>query len=254
MNHADGQKEWTIGEAAQRAGISVRTFHHYDSIGLLSPSRVSQAGYRYYDEAAMMRLEQILFFRELGFALEEIRRMMTSPGYDARDALQKQKALLIAKRERLDAMIARLERAQREMSAEFEVFDMTKIEQMKKQYEQEVRERWGDTQAYAESQKREAGYTAKDYDDIQAGMQALMGEFAAVRALEPEDARVQALVKKWQDYITARFYPCTDEILKGLGQMYVADERFQKNIDQQGEGTALCMSRAIEAYCRTKGV
>ena len=244
---------WTIGEAAARAGVSVRTLRHYDAIGLLAPSEVTQAGYRLYDEAAMAKLEQILFFRELGFPLEQIRGIMAHPAYDAREAMRRQRTRLEMQRARLDAMIARLDEALLGRGTpKPEVFDMKEIERMRAQYADEVKARWGETSAYAESQARTGAYGAGDWSAIQAGMDERMAAFAAVRELAPEDARVQALVADWQRYITDHFYSCTDEILEGLGQMYVADERFRQNIDRHGEGTAACMARAIAAYCAAR--
>ena len=129
---------------------------------------------------------------------------------------------------------------------------MKEIERMKAQYADEVKARWGETDAYAQSQARTGAYGAGDWAAIQAGMDERMAAFAAVRDLAPEDARVQALVSDWQQYITDHFYSCTDEILEGLGQMYVADERFRQNIDRHGEGTAVCLARAIAAYCAAR--
>ena len=244
------REEWLIGDAAQRAGVSVRTLHHYDQIGLLHPSRVTGAGYRYYDERALLRLEQILFLRELDFPLEEIARMLDSPGYDARESMRRQRTLLCMKRQRMDAIIDRLDRAIRgEGPAELEVFSMTEIEQKRAQYAEEAKARWGATSAWQESEQRAQTRGAQDWHDAQAGMDALMREFAQVRHLPPEDERVQALVARWKAHITEHFYTCTDEILAGLGQMYTADERFRQNIDRAGEGTAACMARAIEVYC-----
>lgn len=255
MTQQENRREWLIGEAAQRAGVSVRAMRHYDQLGLLAPSRVTQAGYRYYDEAAMRRLEQILYFKELGFPLEEIREIMSDSQYDETEAMRRQRALLVLQRERIDAIIARLDEAMLgEGKAKPEVFSMKEIETMKSQYAQEVKARWGNTQAYAQSEKKTAGYGKADWQNVQDSMTALMERFAGVRDLPAEDAAVQALVGEWKAYITANFYDCTDEILKGLGQMYTADERFMANIDRCGEGTAACMSRAIAAYCRAKGV
>ena len=245
--------EWLIGDAARRAEVSVRTLHHYDQIGLLHPSRVSDAGYRYYDERALLRLEQILFLRELDFPLEEIARMLDSPAYDAREAMRRQRTLLCMKRRRMDAIIDRLDRAIRgEGPAELEVFSMTEIEQKRAQYAEEAKARWGGTAAWQESEQRASAKGAQDWHDAQAGMDALMRAFAKVRDLSPEDERVQALVARWQAHITEHFYTCTDEILAGLGQMYMADERFRQNIDRAGEGTAACMARAIEVYCAAR--
>lgn len=238
-----------IGELAKQAGVSVRTLRHYDAIGLLEPSETTQAGYRLYDEGALERLEQILYFRELGFALEEIRTMMTSPDYDAREAMRRQKALLQMKKQRIEAMIARLDEAiDGHGTPRIEVFDMSEIEKAKKQYADETKARWGNTHAYAESERKAAKYSKDDWKQIHNGMTKLFDAFAAVREIDPADERVQALVKEWQQYITDHFYACTDEILAGLGQMYVCDERFRANIDRSGEGTAACMSRAIEVY------
>ena len=245
------REEWLIGDAAQRAGVSVRTLHHYDQIGLLHPSRVTGAGYRYYDERALLRLEQILFLRELDFPLEEIKRLLDSPGYDAREAMRRQRELLCMKRRRMDAIIARLDRAiLGEGPAEPEVFSMTEIEQMRAQYAEEAKARWGTTSAWQESEQR--AKAKGDWSGAQAEMEALMQEFAQVRHLPPEDARVQALVARWQAHITDNYYTCTDEILAGLGQMYTQDERFRRNIDRAGEGTAACLARAIAAYCAAR--
>lgn len=239
----------SVGELAKRAGVSVRTLRHYDAVGLLPPSSVTQAGYRLYDSDAAAKLEQILYFRELGFALEEIKAIMLSPVYDAKEAMRRQRALLEMQRARIDAMIGRLDEAMMGMDApQWEVLSMSEIEKAKRQYADEARARWGETDAYKESEKRTAGYGKADWQEIQNGMTQRFAQFAAVRELDAEDERVQALVKDWQQYITDHFYPCTDEILAGLGQMYVCDERFKANIDQSGEGTAACMARAIAAY------
>ena len=242
-----------IGELAARAGVSVRTLRHYDAIGLLEPAKVTQAGYRLYDELAVARLEQILYFRELGFALDEIKKIMSSPAYDAAQAMQKQRALLDMQRQRIDAMIERLDEALAGMGApRMEVFDMSEYEKAKKQYADEAKQRWGHTGAYRESEKRTAGYGKADWQNILGGMTQIFDQFAAVRDLPSDDARVLELVEAWKQYITDHMYTCTDEILAGLGQMYTCDERFKANIDQSGEGTADCMSRAIEAYLAKK--
>jgi len=246
-------KKWKIGELARRAGVSVRTLRHYDGIGLLLPSGETESGYRLYDEMSAARLEQILYFKELGFALEEIRGIMESPQYNAREAMMRQKSLLEMRRSRIDVMISRLEEA---IAGEgmpcVEVFDMSEIERAKKQYAQEAKARWGHTDACKESEKRTAKYGKAEWQEIEGGMRKLFDAFAEIRELPAEDARVQELVKAWQQYITDHFYACTDEILAGLGQMYVCDGRFKQNIDQSGEGTAECMSRAIAAYCAAR--
>ena len=247
------EKLLTIGEAARTAGVSVRTLHHYDQIGLLSPNKMSEGGYRLYGPKELARLEQILFFRELEFSLEDIRSILTDPAYDEREAILKQIALMEKKRERLDALILRLRRAaQGDKAPQFAAFEREEIDRMKNEYAKEVRERWGNTAAYAQSEKKQAGYSQSDYASMEAEMNALMAEFAAVRGANPADAQVQALVERWKACISKWCYECTDEILEGLGKMYVADERFAANIDRHGEGTAQCMSGAIAAYIDAK--
>lgn len=248
-----GKNLYTVGEAARRSGVSIRTLRHYDEIGLLKPLSVTEAGYRLYSEKEMKRLERILFFKELDFPLEEIAAILSHPGYDERTAIERQLALMKKKREQLDWLIRRLEDAVNgEEAPEFEVFDMGEIEAMKKEYEQEVRTRWGSTKAYAQSQEKHAAYGKAEYADMQEEMDALMAEFASVRGLDPAGEEAQALVERWKACITQWHYECTDEILEGLGQMYMCDERFTTNIDRHGEGTAKMMSDAIAAYIDAK--
>lgn len=242
--------ELKIQEAAKLAGVSIRTLRYYDEIGLLPPGRVTQAGYRLYDDAAMARLQEVLFFRELGFELEDIRTIMTDPGYDREEALRRHRAMLEKKRAQIDSLIDLVDRTMRgERDLSFAQFDTKEMDKMKSEYAKEARERWGHTAAYAESEKKTKGYDGQKWSSVQAGMEALMAEFAAIRGENPAGEAAQALVLRWQAYITENFYACTDEILKGLGQMYVCDERFKANIDKHGEGTAQFMADAIAAKC-----
>lgn len=242
--------ELKIQEAARLAGVSIRTLRYYDEIGLLPPGRVTQAGYRLYDDAAMARLQEVLFFRELGFALEDIRAIMTDPGYDRKEALRRHRAMLKKKRAQIDSLIDLVDRTMRgERDLSFTQFDTKEMDLMKSEYAKEARERWGHTAAYAESEKKTKGYDGQKWSSVQEGMEALMEEFAAIRGENPAGEAAQALVMRWQAYITENFYACTDEILKGLGQMYVCDERFKANIDKHGEGTAQFMADAIAAKC-----
>ena len=240
-----------ISRVAKLTGVTVRTLHYYDEIGLLKPSQVTEAGYRVYDDADLEVLQQILFFRELDFSLEDIRKIMQNPAYEKESALRKQRELLEQKRSRLDSLISLVDKTlkgERDMS--FRQFDTTEIEAAKKKYAEEAKRRWGDTAAYVEYEKRtsRAGDAQQKMLDDEGAM--LLREFGRNRSLAPDSPEAQALVKKWQDYITAHFYTCTKEILSCLGQMYVGDERFTQHIDGYGEGTAAFMSAAIEAYTR----
>ena len=144
-----------INEVAKITGVTVRTLHYYDQIGLLKPSRITEAGYRLYDQEALTALQQILFFRELDFSLQEIREITGRPGYDRREALEKHRDMLLKKKKRIEGLIGLVDRTlkgKNDMS--FLEFDKTEIEEMKERYAAEVRERWGSTAAYQEERER----------------------------------------------------------------------------------------------------
>ena len=240
-----------IKEFAELTGVSVRTLHYYDEIGLLKPSYVDeQNGYRFYDETSLERMQEILFYRELDFPLKSIAEILASPNYDKQKALAEQKRLLTLKKERLERLIAALEQTEKgeiTMSA----FDNSEYETARQQYEDEAKQRWGATDAYKESQAKTAGYSKEKWNDVLGGLNGVFAEFATCRnggdSVDGDTA--QRLVKKLQDYITSNFYHCTDEILAGLSEMYVCDERFKNNIDSHGEGTAEFVAEAIKIYC-----
>lgn len=241
-----------INEVALRTGVTVRTLHYYDEIGLLKPSEITQAGYRLYDDAALKALQQILFFRELDFPLDEIKEIILSPAFDKRRALEAHKELLSKKRERIDSLINLVESIIKgENNMSFKEFDLTEIEKTKMKFSEEVRERWGATHAYIESERKTENYGAEQWQQIDAESSGIFEVFAANRDKNPECEEVQALVKKWQDFVTDKYYRCTNEILACLGQMYVGDERFTKNIDRYGVGTAKFISEAIKFYCKS---
>ena len=240
-----------IKEFAELTGVSVRTLHYYDEIGLLKPCYVDeQNGYRFYDEASLERMQEILFYRELDFPLKSIAKILASPNYDKQKALAEQKRLLTFKKDRLERLLEALEQAEKgeiTMSA----FDNSEYENARQQYEDEAKLRWGATDAYKESQAKTAGYSKDKWNDVLAGMNGIFAEFAECKKCgeRADSDTAQRLVKKLQDYITANFYHCTNDILAGLGQMYICDERFKKNIDKNGEGTAEFVSEAIKIYC-----
>lgn len=240
----------TVGEVAKLAGISIRTLRYYDEIGLLKPSAITDAGYRVYDDADLETLQQILFFRELDFSLEDIRNIMRNPEYSKEEALRKQRELLLKKRDRINRLVALVDKTlEGDQDMSFEQFDTLEIEKLRREYAQEAKERWGGSAAYAEYEKKSA-QRSNDHQELMTGEAAeILHEFGQNRLLAPDSPQAQALVQKWQGYITANYYTCTKEILSCLGQMYVADERFTRNIDQHGAGTAAFMSAAIEAYC-----
>ena len=237
-----------IKEFALFTGVSVRTLHYYDEIGLLKPSHVDKAtGYRYYDEQSLLRMQEILFYRELDFSLKSIEEILSSPNYNKTQALKEQKKLLILKKERLDNLISAIDGAMKGENV-MKAFDNTEFEKHKA----EAREKWGNTEAYQEHAEKTKSYSKDKWNDLAAGMDAIMGQFAAVMTHgdAPDSDAAQDLVKALQSHITEHYYHCTKEILFGLGQMYVADERFKNNIDKHADGTAAFIRDAITAYCK----
>ena len=236
----------SVSEVSRLTGVSVRALHHYDAIGLLTPAAVTEAGYRLYDEENLRRLQSILLFRELEFPLRDIKAMLDSPEFDTHTALEQQIGLLELERKRLDRLIDHARNLQRKgaNAADFQAFDRTEMEQ----YKQEAREKWGKTAAWQEFEQKDE---AKMPEAGQRLME-LLAKFGALRALPAEDKAVQNQVSALQTHISENFYTCTPEILSGLGQMYVSDERFRQSIDAAGgEGTAEFVSRAIKVYCQS---
>ena len=241
----------TVREVSRLTGISVRALQYYDEIGLLPPTRYTEAGYRLYDDAALERLQQILLFRELEFPLKEIRRILESPAFDRNKALEQQIELLTLKREHIDNLIlmARNVRLTGGSSMEFEAFDKRKLEE----YAARAKASWGATPEYREFEKKSSGKSPAELQQAGDGLMALLAEFGAMKDKPAGSPEVQAQTAKLRDFISANYYECSAEMLASLGQMYASDGRFRANIDKAGgEGTAEFVNRAIAEYCRKK--
>ena len=239
----------TVKEASRLTGISIRTLQYYDKLGLL-PAMRTESGYRLYDDAALERLQQILLFRELEFPLRDIRIILDNPNFDRRKALSQQIELLTLKKQHLEDLIrlARTLQVAGGHTMQFKEFDTSRIDE----YTRRAKESWGDTPAYREFEQNAAERTVQESSDINNQLMALTAGFGALQNLPIDNPAVQAQAAKLQAFITEHYYTCTDEILEGLGKMYVADERFKKNIDKYGDGTAEFASEAIAAFCREK--
>ena len=239
-----------IKEFAKLTGVSVRTLHYYDEIGLLKPALVdAQNGYRFYDENSLLRMQEILFYRELDFPLKSILEILSSPDYDKQKALAEQRKLLELKKERLERIIDALDGATKG-KVTMTAFDNSDYETARKQYEVEAKQRWGETDAYKEHEQKTADYSKDKWQTVNDGLMVIFAKFAKCKknGNTTDSKETQALVKELQTYITENYYTCTKEILAGLGQMYVADERFKQSIDKNGDGTAEFVSKAIESY------
>ena len=238
----------TVNEVSKLTGVSVRTLHHYDEIGLLKPTEVTEAGYRLYDDIALERLQHILLFKELQFPLKDIKSILDSPDFDRNKALEQQIELLTMKKEHLENLIlfARGIKTLGVRNMDFSAFDTKKMDE----YAAQAKENWGKTDAYKEFEEKSKDWTEETTGNIAKDMMRLFVEFGEMKVLDPSNEKVQAQVKKLQDYITENFYNCTTQILSGLGQMYAAGGDFTVNIDNAGgEGTAEFCNKAIQIYC-----
>ena len=242
-----------IKEFAKLTGVSVRTLHYYDEIGLIKPALVdAQNGYRFYDENSLLRMQEILFYRELDFPLKSILEILSSPDYDKQKALAEQRKLLELKKERLERIIDALDGATKGMVT-MTAFDNSDYETARKQYEAEAKQRWGETDAYKEHEQKTTDYTKDKWQEVNDGLMRVFTKFAECKkeGNSAESEKAQSLVKELQNYITENYYTCTKDILAGLGQMYVADERFKANIDKNGDGTAEFVLQAIENHIKS---
>ena len=240
----------TVNEVSKLSGISVRTLHHYDEIGLLKPSSVTEAGYRLYDDTALERLQHILLFRELQFPLKDIKEILDSPNFDRNKALEQQIELLTMKKEHLENLIlfARgIKLLGVRYMGDFSAFDTRKLDE----YAAQAKESWGKTEAYKEFEEKSKNWTEATEKNLEVEVMSLFAAFGEMKDLDPADERVQAQVKKLQDYFTENFYNCTPQILSGLGRMYAGGGEFTENIDSVGgAGTAEFTNQAIQIYCR----
>ena len=237
----------SISETANLFGISVRTLHYYDTIGLLKPTEVTGAGYRLYDDTALERLQAILFFRELEFSLKEIKSIMNSSGFDRRKALEQQIKLLELKREHLDNLIdfARGIKAIGVKNLSFKAFDTSRIDE----YARKAKEAYGNTAEYREFQEKDKERDDAKREELNQGLMDIMAEFGAIKDTDPAGDAAQQLVNKLQGYITEHFYKCSDSILGGLGKEYSGGGEINDNIDLAGgEGTGNFIDRAIQAH------
>jgi len=239
----------TVHEVSRLAGVSIRTLQYYDRIGLLHPAEHTEAGYRLYDDTALEVLQQILLFRELEFPLKNIQRIIQSPSFDRRKALDQQIRLLELKRERLDGLIA-LARGIRTGGVsehmDFSAFDTRKLDE----YAAKAKEAWGETPAYQEYERKAEGRSEAETMDLNRQMMEIFTRLGKIRNTDPASGEAQALVTELQDFISAHWYTCTPRILSGLGQMYAAGGEMTENIDSYGgEGTAAFAARAIRVFC-----
>ena len=244
---------YTVGRVAELSGVTVRTLHHYDEIGLLSPGGRSAAGYRIYEGSDLERLQRILFYRELGFALDEVSTIIDDPGTDALVHLRRQRGLLTERIERLNAMVDAIdyEMEARTMDIRltpeerFEVFGEFRPED----HTEEAERRWGETEALKESNRRVSGYTKDDWLRLRAEAEEVEVRLAAAfeAGLAPDSEEAMAAVEAHREHISRWFYECTYEMHRGVTELYVSDERFRAHYDERVPGLAAFIREAALA-------
>ena len=239
----------TVKQLAKKCGVSVRTLHHYDAIGLLKPAQVTEAGYRLYDDSALERLYFILLFRELGFALKDIRGILDAPDFDRNRVLEQQIALLERKQRHLES-VTNMARGIKLMGVnylEFEGFDVNKMDD----YAEQAKTLYGKTDAYREFEQKEKSRTKEQSDAINGQVMDFFVRLGALRGQSPDSEAVQNWVRDLQAFFTANFYTCTPEILMSLGDMYSGGGAMTENIDAAGgKGTGIFARDAIACYCK----
>ncbi|WP_405012471.1 MerR family transcriptional regulator [Kitasatospora sp. NBC_01539] len=249
----------TVGQVAGLAGVTVRTLHHYDAIGLLSPGGRTPAGYRRYEDADLDRLQQILFYRALGFPLEEIATILDDRTLSPNEHLRRQRRLVGERIGHLQELAAAVERAMEAQKMGIRLTPEEKFEvfgsDYRESWEDEAGERWGGTDPWKESQRRTGGYTKADWQRVRAAADALDSRLAeAFTAGVPAGSeQAAALAEEHRGHITRHFYTCHHAIHRGLAEMYVADPRFTAAYDRLAPGLARWLHDAILANAERHG-
>ncbi len=249
---------YTVKAVAERAGVSVRTLHYYDDIGLLKPASVSASGYRLYTDADLERLQQVLFFRALDFSLQDIQSVLENPGFDRKQALLTHKKMLLERERRIRTLVRTIDRtiASMEggapMSAD-KIFDGLKElggpdAATLEAYKKEAYEKY-DKKLVDESYRRTSKYSKVDWTAILKESGEITNAIAGRMEEGPGDAEVQRRVAQWHQLINDRYYPCSLEIFRGLGDLYVQDGRFAANYEKVKPGLAAFMREAMLLYC-----
>jgi DNA-binding transcriptional MerR regulator len=249
------RRTYRVKDVAELAGLTTRALHHYDSIGLLCPSGRTAAGYRLYDDDDLMRLQQILLGRALGLSLEDIRRSLDDPNFDRREALLAQRAALASRAERTAGMIRAIDAALTaieendmgmvDMKRIFDGFDPAR-------YDDEVKQRWGDTDAYKISAQRTTSYTEADWRKLKAEQAAIYTDALAAlkEGVSADDARAMNIAERHRLSIDRWFYPCSPKMHCGLADLWEADRRYADNIDKLGAGLTEYLAAAVRANAK----
>ena len=245
------ENRYTVNQLARMAGVSRRTLHHYDAIGLLPPAAVGDNGYRCYDQQSALRLQQILFYRQLGLSLEQIKALLAQPDFDLLAALEGHKRELRGQAARLELLIETVEQTIRHLKGEIEMstkdFYTGFDEAQQKRYEEEAAQRWG-AEIVAESSRRWNAKSPAEKNALLAENNQITQAIADAMPLGPEHPIVQEWIRRWYQSINTNFYPCSLEIFEALGHGYVSDPRFTATYEKIRPGMAAFMEKAVVYY------
>lgn len=247
---------YKVSEVSKLTGVSVRMLHHYDKIGLLVPFEKSDCKYRFYSNDDIARLYQILIFKELDFSLSNIKKILDDTNFDRKEALIEQRKMIESQKKRLENILDSIDdtlvnlRGDGIMSNKsFRAFSYEEVKKHEEKYADETKHKYGDSDAYKESKAKTDKYTKSDWDRVMSDADSLYIKLSELMDRDVSDSEVQKIVEDWRNYISENFYNCTIEIFRGLALIYVADDRFTKNIDKYGEGLAQFLSDAMTVYC-----
>ena len=237
----------TVTEVSKLTGVSVRALHHYDNIGLLKPTRVTEAGYRLYDDTALERLYMILVFRELGLSLKEITGILQAPDYDRNRILEKQIELMQKRIEKLQNRIT-LARGILLMGVKYmdlEGFDPKELDD----YSQQAKALYGKTDAYKEYEQKTKARTRQQEQDLGTQVMDFFVRLGKMRPCDPNSQEAHAWAKELQDFFTENYYTCTPQILSSLAGSYAGGGSLTENIDKAGgAGTGAFAKEVIDSY------
>ena len=237
----------TVRQVSQLTGVSIRALHHYDAIGLLKPTQVTDAGYRLYDDAEIERLYMILVFRELGLSLKEIRSILNAPDYDRNRVLEQQIQIMQERAEKLKNRIS-LAKCMLVMGVkdmDFNGFDSKKMDD----YSVQAKALYGKTDAYKEFEQKSKNRTKEQTQGLGEQVMDFFVRLGKMRPCAPDSEAAQCWAKELQEFFNEHFYTCTPEILLGLAESYAGGGSMTENIDKAGgEGTGSFAKEVISCY------
>lgn len=252
--------EYTVQKLGHLAGVSSRTLRYYDEIGILKPARINSSGYRIYSQAEVDRLQQILFYRELGVGLESIKEIVTAPSFDGTKALREHREKLLEKREQLDVLISNVDktialtegRSIMSDKEKFEGFKQKLVEDNEAKYGKEIREKYGD-ETVNKSHQKVKGMSQEQYDEVtKLAAEVIETLYFAFKTGDPAGELAQKTADLHRQWLCYYWDSYSKEAHAGLAQMYVDDSRFAAYYNEKQPGAAEFLRDAVFIYTGTK--